>query len=75
MLSKDISTEFRGRSSQIHVFPLSFSEYYNYIGGDINEALNNSFDEHTLFCCNLMCVRHFLIDIHTLFLHNIMCEC
>ena len=31
MLSKDISTEFRGRSSQIHVFPLSFSEYYNYI--------------------------------------------
>ena len=37
MLSKDISTEFRGRSSQIHVFPLSFSEYYNYIGGDINE--------------------------------------
>lgn len=41
MLSKDISTEFRGRSSQIHVFPLSFSEYYNYIGGDINEALNN----------------------------------
>lgn len=41
MLSKDISTEFRGRSSKIHVFPLSFSEYYNYIGGDINEALNN----------------------------------
>lgn len=41
MLSKDISTEFRGRSSQIHVFPLSFSEYYNYIGGDINEALND----------------------------------
>ncbi|MFR7881510.1 MAG: ATP-binding protein [Christensenellales bacterium] len=24
MLSKDISTEFRGRSSQIHVFPLIF---------------------------------------------------
>lgn len=41
MLSKDISTEFRGRSSQIHVFPLSFSEYYNYIGGDVNEALND----------------------------------
>lgn len=26
-LSKDIITEFRGRGDQIHVFPLSFSEY------------------------------------------------
>lgn len=29
MLSKDIATEFRGRATQIHVFPLSFEEYYN----------------------------------------------
>ena len=28
-------------------------------GSELNEALNNSFDERTLFCCNLMCVRHF----------------
>lgn len=28
MLSKDISTEFRGRGDVIHVYPLSFSEYY-----------------------------------------------
>ena len=34
MLSKDISTEFRGRSSQIHVYPLSFSEFHAAKGGD-----------------------------------------
>ena len=34
MLSHDIATEFRGRASQIQVWPLSFSEYHNYIGGD-----------------------------------------
>lgn len=39
MLSKDIATEFRGRSSQIHVHPLSFKEYYDYIGGDEQKAL------------------------------------
>lgn len=39
MLSKDIATEFRGRSSQIHVHPLSFKEYYDYVGGDEQKAL------------------------------------
>lgn len=34
MLSKDIATEFRGRASQIHVYPLSFSEYNQAMGGD-----------------------------------------
>ena len=28
-LSKDIATEFRGRATQIHVFPLSFAEVYS----------------------------------------------
>ena len=40
MLSKDIATEFRGRSSQIHIHPLSFKEYYDYVGGDEQKALN-----------------------------------
>lgn len=39
MLSTDISTEFRGRASEIHVFPLCFSEYHNYRGGDLRENL------------------------------------
>ena len=30
MLSSDILTEFRGRGDQIHVRPLTFSEYYDY---------------------------------------------
>ena len=30
MLSKDINTKFRGRSTEIRVYPLSFSEYKSY---------------------------------------------
>ena len=33
-LSKDVVTEFRGRGDEIHLFPLSFAELYNSIGGD-----------------------------------------
>lgn len=40
-LSKDIATEFRGRATQIHVYPLSFAEYYSYVGGDELRALDN----------------------------------
>ncbi len=40
-LSKDIATEFRGRTTQIHVFPLSFEEIYSYVGGDERKVLDN----------------------------------
>ena len=39
MLSKDIATEFRGRATQIRVYPFSFEEYYMGIGGDEQKAL------------------------------------
>lgn len=39
MLSKDIATEFRGRATQIHVYPLSFEEYYSYVGGEKKAVL------------------------------------
>ena len=39
-LSKDIATEFRGRATQIHVFPLSFEEFYSHMGGDERKALD-----------------------------------
>lgn len=38
-LSKDVATEFRGRATQVHVFPLSFEEVYSYVGGDERKAL------------------------------------
>ncbi len=41
MLSNDILTEFRGRSDEIRVHPLSFSEYYSAVGGDKGEAFDN----------------------------------
>ena len=41
MLSSDILTEFRGRSDDIRVHPLSFSEYYAFVGGDRTEAFDN----------------------------------
>jgi predicted AAA+ superfamily ATPase len=33
-LSKDIVTEFRGRGRDIHLYPLTFKEYYEAVGGD-----------------------------------------
>lgn len=39
-LSNDIATEFRGRATQIHIYPLSFEEYYSYAGGDERKALD-----------------------------------
>lgn len=40
-LSKDVVTEFRGRGDEIHLYPLSFSEYYSAVGGDKHDAWND----------------------------------
>lgn len=40
MLSSDILTEFRGRSDEIRVHPLSFAEYYSAVGGDKYDAFD-----------------------------------
>lgn len=45
MLSSDILTEFRGRSDEIRVHPLSFAEYYSATGGDKEEV----FDEYAFY--------------------------
>ena len=45
MLSSDIATEFRGRATQIRIYPLSFDEFYSYKGGDEKKAL----DEYMLY--------------------------
>ena len=39
-LSKDVITEFRGRGWEIRIHPLSFSEYYEAIGGEMAVALD-----------------------------------
>ncbi len=44
-LSKDILTEFEGRGDEIHILPLSFSEYYSFKGGDKSEA----FDDYSVY--------------------------
>lgn len=45
MLSSDILTEFRGRSDEIRVHPLSFAEYYSAVGGDKEDA----FEEYAFY--------------------------
>lgn len=39
-LSRDIITEFRGRGWEVRIHPLSFAEYYEVIGGEKAEALD-----------------------------------
>ena len=40
LLSSDINTKLRGRGIEIKIYPLSFKEYYENIGGDKQEAFN-----------------------------------
>ena len=40
-LSKDVVTEFRGRGQEIRIWPLSFAEYYNAVGGERALAWND----------------------------------
>lgn len=44
-LSKDILTEFEGRGDEIHVLPLSFSEYYAFKQGEKGEA----YDDYSVY--------------------------
>ena len=44
-LSKDVLTEFAGRGDEIHILPLSFSEYFAFKGGDKSEA----FDDYSIY--------------------------
>lgn len=45
MLSTDVLTAFRGRGDVIEVYPLTFKEYYEYVGGDKIDA----FEEYALY--------------------------
>jgi len=40
-LSKDIITEFRGRGDQVHLYPLSFSEYMSAYAGTVEDGLRD----------------------------------
>lgn len=45
LLSKDVLTEFRGRGDVIHVYPLSFSEFFESSGLDKRDA----YDEYAMY--------------------------
>lgn len=45
LLSKDVSTEFRGRGDTIHIYPLSFREYLDFSGMEKHDA----YDEYIMF--------------------------
>ena len=59
MLSSDILTEFRGRSDEIRVHPLSFAEYYSAVGGDKQDAF-----EDYAFYGGMPLIQRFLLDIY-----------
>lgn len=45
MLTKDVLTAFRGRGDEVRVYPLSFKEYYSFVGGDKSDV----YEEYALF--------------------------
>lgn len=45
MLTKDVLTAFRGRGDEIKVYPISFKEYYSFVGGDKFDA----YEEYALY--------------------------
>lgn len=45
MLTKDVMTAFRGRGDELKVFPISFKEYYAFVGGDKSDA----YEEYALY--------------------------
>lgn len=45
MLTKDVLTAFRGRGDELKVFPISFKEYYGFIGGDKSDI----YEEYALY--------------------------
>lgn len=45
LLSKDVSTEFRGRGDVVNIYPLSFSEYLD----ASKQEIMNAYDEYVMF--------------------------
>ena len=45
MLTKDVLTAFRGRGDEVKVYPISFKEYYSFVGGDKSDA----YEEYALY--------------------------
>lgn len=45
LLTKDVLTAFRGRGDEVRVYPLSFKEYYDFVGGDKTDA----YEEYALY--------------------------
>lgn len=45
MLTKDVLTAFRGRGDEVRIYPLSFKEYYAFVGGDKSDA----YEEYALY--------------------------
>lgn len=45
LLTKDVLTAFRGRGDEVRVYPLSFKEYYAFVGKDKSDA----YEEYALY--------------------------
>lgn len=45
MLTKDVLTAFRGRGDEVRVYPISFKEYYSFVGVDKSDA----YEEYALY--------------------------
>ena len=45
MLTKDVMTAFRGRGDEVKIYPISFKEYYYFVGGDKSDA----YEEYALY--------------------------
>lgn len=45
MLTKDVLTAFRDRGDEVKIYPISFKEYYSFVGGDKSDT----YEEYALY--------------------------
>lgn len=70
MLTKDVLTAFRGRGDEVRIYPISFKEYYSFVGGDKSDA----YEEYALYGGMPLVLAKKSDEEKMAYLHNLFTE-